>query len=154
MVMAQFEREMCIERPVAEVFAFFLQPVNIVLLTPPELHLRIVDGPERLALGARLTLRGRRWGFSHQVESEITRFEPETEFVDTQVKGPFQMWIHTHSFSAIPGGTRVRDAIDFEPPGGLLGLVVTARFVEKDLEGIFAYRAQKLREIFGNAHAP
>jgi ligand-binding SRPBCC domain-containing protein len=47
------------------------------------------------------------------------------------------------------GGTRVIDRIDYEPPGGLLGLVATASLVKRDLEKIFAYRCQKLEEMMG-----
>ena len=65
------------------------------------------------------------------------------------IKGPFRKWDHTHGFAAMDGGTRVTDRIDYEPPGGLLGLVATAGLVKRDLEKIFAYRSQKLEEMMG-----
>jgi ligand-binding SRPBCC domain-containing protein len=141
---------MCFARPVAEVFGFFVQTANVILLTPPELHLRVVEGPERLSLGARVTLKARRWGIPQQAVSEVTRFEPDTIFVESQLTGPFRRWVHTHSFEQAGAGTRVRDVIDFEPPGGLLGLVVTAGLLAKDLEWVFAHREKKLRELLGN----
>jgi ligand-binding SRPBCC domain-containing protein len=140
---------MCFQRPVSEIFSFFIQPANLVLVSPPELKLRVVDGPDRLSLGARLTLTGRRWGVSQRVVSEVTTFDPNRRFVDSQVLGPFQKWVHTHTFEEIPGGARVHDAIEYEPPGGLLGLVVTAGTLARNLEWIFAYRVQKLRELLG-----
>jgi ligand-binding SRPBCC domain-containing protein len=141
---------MSFARPLSEVFAFFIQPANLIVLTPPQLHMRLVDGPERIVQGARLTFKGRRWGISHRAVSEITRLETDKLFVDSQIEGPFRKWVHTHAFESAPPGTRVRDTIDFEPPGGILGLVITARFVEKDLSWVFAYRAKKLRELLGD----
>ena len=81
--------------------------------------------------------------------TEVTAFEPNVMFRDEQRQGPFGKWIHTHRFEEVPGGTLVRDEIDFEPPGGLLGLVVTVKQIEKELEWVFAYREKKLQELLG-----
>jgi ligand-binding SRPBCC domain-containing protein len=78
--------------------------------------------------------------------SAVTAFEMNEFFTDTQVEGPFGKWVATHRFEAVPEGTRVSDHIQYEPPGGLLGLVLTAAFIERDLQRIFAYRTAKLRE--------
>jgi ligand-binding SRPBCC domain-containing protein len=137
-------------RPVAEVFDFFAQPANLVRVSPPELHMRLVEGPERLALGSRITLKGRRWGIPHRVVSEVTAFEPGVRFVDEQRRGPFARWVHSHRFEAVPEGTLVHDQIEFEPPGGVLGLLITARRIESELAAIFAYREKKLRELLGD----
>jgi hypothetical protein len=49
----------------------------------------------------------------------------------------------------VPEGTRIHDQIDFAPPTGMLGLIVSAFFIQKDLDWIFAYRAEKLHELLG-----
>jgi ligand-binding SRPBCC domain-containing protein len=148
--MPRIEKEMRFARPMADVFAFFCETANLVRTLPPELNLQLVAAPDRLHLGALLTLQGRRWGVRQTVRSEITAFEPFTLFIDEQREGPFGKWIHRHRFEAANGGTRMVDQIEFEPPGGLLGLLVTADFVLKDLEWILGYRAQKLRELLGD----
>ena len=145
--MAQFEKTMTFSRPLAEVFDFFLQPANLLRVSPPELHMELVEGPERLQLGAVVTLKGRRWGLSQRVVSEVIAFEPNVLFIDQQRQGPFRQWKHTHRFAALAEGTQVQDTIEFEPPGGLLGLLVTENFIRRDLEKVFAYRAEKLRQI-------
>jgi ligand-binding SRPBCC domain-containing protein len=147
--MPLFERTLTFPRPVAEVFDFFLQPANLLRVSPPDLHLQLIDPPERLQLGSRITLKGRRWGIPQRITSEVVVFEAGALFVDEQRSGPFRKWIHTHRFTAVPEGTQVQDTIEFEAPGGLLGLVVTESFILKDLEKLFAYRAEKLREILG-----
>jgi ligand-binding SRPBCC domain-containing protein len=133
-----------------DVFDFFTCPANLLAASPPELHLRLEEAPERLGLGARVRVRGRRWGVPHRVVSEVTVFEPGVQFVEEQRQGPFRRWVHTHRFEALAGGgVCVRDHIDFEPPGGILGLTVTAAFVLRDLKRAFAYRHQKLAEKLG-----
>jgi ligand-binding SRPBCC domain-containing protein len=147
--MPVFERVACYPRPVAEVFDFFCQPAHLVTLSPPELHMRMKEAPDRLQLGSRIVVRGRRFGFGHRIVSEVTAFDPGSLFVDEQKEGPFGKWVHSHRFEAVPEGTRVTDRIDFEPPDGLIGMMVTAQRIEKELERVFEFRHQKLTELLG-----
>jgi len=149
--MPHFEATQTFPRPLAEVFDFFRRPGNLVRVTPPELHMEMAEGPECVELGSRVVLKGRRWGVPQRIVSRIAVYETDKRFVDEQEEGPFKKWTHTHAFEAMPdGGTRVTDTIDYEPPGGLLGLVVTAAFVERDLKWIFEYRTEKLKALLGS----
>ena len=50
-----FEASTVFPRPIEEVFTFFRDPANLVRISPPELHMHLVEGPpliERLARGA------------------------------------------------------------------------------------------------------
>ncbi len=136
--MPAFEHSMHFPHPIEVMFDFFCRPATLVTISPPELHMQLVDGPEKIALGSRITLKGRRWGLRQTIVSEISLFEPHSKFIDTMIKGPFRKWEHTHGFAEVDGGTRVTDRIDYEPPGGLLGLVATASLVRRDLAKIFA----------------
>lgn len=144
-----FESEQLLPRPLAEIFDFFCRPANFVLVMPPDFHVRLLEGPEQLHLGARFVIQAKRWGVPQRIVSQVTVYEPEVRFIDEQREGPFRKWIHSHRFEAINGTTRVTDVIEFEPPGGLLGLVATAGMIERDLKGVFAYRVHKLAELFG-----
>jgi ligand-binding SRPBCC domain-containing protein len=147
--MPQFEAEVILPRPVAEVFDFFCRPANLVRLSPPELNMQLLEAPERLGLGSRIVLKTRRWGIPQRMAAEITVFEPGVRFVDEQREGPFRRWVHGHHFETVPDGTRVTDRIEYEPPGGVLGLLLTGRLIERELKGMFDYRQQKLRELLG-----
>ena len=89
----------------------------------------------------RLRLRGLpiRW------RSEITTWQPPHRFVDEQRRGPYRMWIHEHTFTERDGGTLVGDHVRYAVPGGWLA---DRLLVRRDLETIFAYRQEKLTEIF------
>ncbi|HEX5270708.1 MAG TPA: SRPBCC family protein [Gemmataceae bacterium] len=145
--MPVFEASLVVPRPAEEVFRFFRDPANLVRISPPELHMALVEGPPLIGLGSRVVLKGRRWGVPQRVVSEITAFDPPIAFADTQVEGPFRRWVHTHRFEAVPEGTRVTDRVEYEPPGGLLGLVARPSFIENDLKWIFDYRTKKLKEL-------
>jgi ligand-binding SRPBCC domain-containing protein len=145
-----FESTVSLPAPPASVFTALCRPVVLVQLAPPEMHLMLESGPDELALGARLVLRGRRWGVAQRVVSEVTAFEPDTLLVLGQRQGPFRRWTHTQRLEALgEGGTRLSERVDYEPPGGLLGLTVTAAFLERELTTLFAFRRQKLVELLG-----
>ncbi len=60
------------------------------------------------------------------------------------------MWIHDHLFEATPeGGVRVIDRIEFEPPSGLAGLLVTEDRIRSSLEDGFDHRYLQLETLFG-----
>jgi ligand-binding SRPBCC domain-containing protein len=139
-----FEASQVFARSLEEVFDFFILPSNLVKVSPPELNMKLTEAPERLALGSRVTLEGRRWGIAQRIISEVIEFQFGVRFTDTQTKGPFRKWVHRHMFTAVPGGTEVRDRIEYEPPGGMLGLVATVARIEADLQWIFGFRQQQL----------
>lgn len=61
-------------------------------------------------------------------------------FIDTQQKGPFQFWRHTHTFRALGDGrTEIIDKIEAEP-GNLI-----SRFMWLTLPILFAWRGWRTR---------
>ena len=148
--MPVFERSTMISCPPKAVFEFLCKPANLIEVTPPDLNMRLVEGPERLSVGAQIVLQTRRWGFSQRIVTRITACEPDRLVVDEQQEGPFKKWIHTHLLEEAAGGTRMTDRIEFEAPGGLLGLVFTQDAIEGELQELFEYRTQKFEELFGS----
>jgi ligand-binding SRPBCC domain-containing protein len=153
LLMPVFEASQVFPQSLEAVFDFFILPANLVKVSPPELNMKLIDGPERLALGSRVTLDGRRWGISQRIVSEVIDFQPGVAFTDAQTKGPFRKWIHRHTFAAVPAGTEVRDRIEYEPPRGMLGLVATVARIEADLKWIFGFRQQQLALLLAGLSA-
>ncbi len=148
--MPTFEMSECYAASPAQAFTLFRRPAERLRLAPPELHLRLEEGPNELRLGSRLTVRGRRWGVTQRMVSEITAFEEGARIVEEQRQGPFRSWKHTQRFApSVNGGVCLTDGIEYEPPGGVLGRLATAETIQRELERAFAFRRERLTEIFG-----
>ena len=46
--------------------------------------------------------------------SEILDWNLPFIFVDSQINGPYEMWVHTHRFTEIKNGTRVDDEVIYK----------------------------------------
>ena len=77
------------------------------------------------------------------------RSSADTLLVLEQRQGPFRKWVHTQRLEATADGARLSERVDYEPPGGLLGLTVTAAFLERELTALFAFRRAKLAQLLG-----
>jgi ligand-binding SRPBCC domain-containing protein len=135
-----------VPRPRDEVFAFFSNAVNLEALTPPWLRFRILNPAVVIEAGARIDYRLILHGIPLRWQSEISRWNPPASFVDIQRKGPYRRWVHTHTFAAERGGTRVGDSVEFTMPFEWL----VGRFVMRDVRKIFAFRQQALMQRFGS----
>lgn len=143
-------------RPRTEVFAFFADAENLTRITPPELAFEIVTpGPIDLREGAlidyRLGLFGVRFGW----QTEIKSWEPSYRFVDQQLKGPYRLWHHTHTFVDALGpdgrrGTRMDDEVRWALPVAPFGEIAYPA-VRLQLARIFGYRKRKIQEILGDS---
>ena len=122
-----------------EVFRFFADAANLEAITPPWLRFRIVT-PQPIRM---LRLHGIpiRW------LTRIEVWEPGRRFVDAQVKGPYALWRHTHSFEEHPDGTLMRDTVEYALPFGPLGRLALLAFVRRDVERIFDFRAAALHKV-------
>ena len=91
-----------------------------------------------------------RWlGLSLPWKTLIAEYKPPLRFVDVQLRGPYRLWRHTHSFEEAPGGTLVMDQVVYRLPFGPLGRLAHAAIVARQLRGIFVFRAQALAGILG-----
>ena len=139
--------ELWLPRSRAEVFAFFAEAGNLEAITPPWLNFEIRTPPPLvLRPGALIDYRIRVHGIPIRWRTEIIGWDPPRQFVDLQLRGPYTLWHHTHTFEERDGGTLCLDEVRYRPRGGWL---VNRLFVRRDVERIFRHREQRLREIFG-----
>ena len=131
----------------AVLFDFLTRPANLIAVSPPELRLKLASGPEVLTLGTILTITARRWGFTQRFITEVTHFEAGRYFVEEQRHGPFRKMTHHHRVEAEGSTARMVDRVEYEPPGGPLGLLLTAARIEQEMAELYAFRVAKFKEM-------
>ena len=148
--MAILRRETVIAAPRKAVFEFFSDPHNLARITPRSLGFEIVDAPDRrLRSGDRIRYRIRVLGIPLPWVSRISEWREGRSFVDEQERGPYRLWRHQHLLAESKHGVVMGDRVEYELPFGALGRFVAGWWVRRNLDRIFDYRAQVIREIFG-----
>jgi ligand-binding SRPBCC domain-containing protein len=143
--------EQWLPRPIHEVFGFFSDAHNLDLLTPPWLRFRILTPPPvEMRQGTRLDYRLRWRGLPLWWRTEIAEWQPPHRFIDRALRSPFRLWVHEHTFEALDGGTRMLDRVEYAVPGWLAEPIL-ARLLSPDIERIFAYRRDRMLELFCSA---
>ena len=143
------ERKQIIPRSRSETFAFFSDAFNLERITPPFLRFRIVTpAPIKMEAGAVIDYRLALFGAPVYWRTVIESWTPEESFVDSQTKGPYALWRHTHSFEEKgPLQTLMRDLVEYGIPYGALGRIAHALFIERWLKKIFDYRAAMIARL-------
>jgi ligand-binding SRPBCC domain-containing protein len=132
------------------VFTFFRSPANVIAVAPPALGLRLVEAPELVSTGTRFAFEVRRWGLVQRIETQVVEVDEPARLVEEQRQGPFRSWRLTRVLTESDGQTELVETIDYEPPGGLLGLALTPAAAERELKMAYADRvARVLQRLWG-----
>jgi ligand-binding SRPBCC domain-containing protein len=161
-----FQAEQHIPYPLETVFAFFADPANLPRLMPAWQAARIehatyippppppkpFPGADAILAGSgtrmRLTIRPVPLSpIRLPWDALIEDFRWLQGFCDTQERGPFKYWRHCHNLTAVPGGTHLRDAVEYELPLGPLGLIANKLFIRHQLASTFRFRQRRTLEL-------
>jgi len=134
-----------------EAWAFFSNPKNLEVITPPWLQFRILElDTEEMYTGQLITYRIR---LAPMVWvpwiTEIKNVKDREQFTDEQRVGPYGFWHHTHGFEANDEGVKITDLVRYHVGWGPIGSIAEAIYVNKSVSSIFDYRRQILAERFG-----
>jgi ligand-binding SRPBCC domain-containing protein len=142
-------REQFVPRPLEEVFAFFSDASNLEKITPRWLNFRILTRESTgMRRGTLLDYRLKWHGLPVKWRTEIINWNPPHSFTDLQLRGPYKLWHHTHTFNAEPSGTRMVDVVRYELPLGIFGSLAHRLGVRGDLQQVFDYRGKIIAELF------
>ena len=148
----QLRRDLWVPQPLNQTFDFFSRAENLEQITPPWLRFRIVTPlPINMTAGATIEYALKVRGVPLHWLTEIQIWDPPYAFVDVQTKGPYKRWRHTHQFRPDSGGTAILDVVEYELPLGILGDVVHRVQVARDLEKIFDYRTQRVKDLLSGS---
>ena len=142
-------RKTVINRNINEVFDFFSKADNLNKITPPALGFKIITSlPLEMKKGTLINYKISLNGIPFNWLTEITDWNPPFSFEDTQLKGPYKMWIHKHTFEEINGMTVMKDTVNYISPGGIFEFIPHNLIVKKKVESIFDYRQKIFNELF------
>ncbi len=146
--MMRFVKETRIAAPPNVVFSFHESPGAFQRLTPPWERVQVIEGGNSLKPGQRVVLFTWLGPFRLRWIAEHTEYEPGRMFADRQVEGPFASWYHRHYFlDDGQGGTLLRDEVEYDPPLGMVGRLLSGGLLESKLRKMFDYRHETTRHI-------
>ncbi|MBM4074759.1 MAG: hypothetical protein FJ267_03860 [Planctomycetes bacterium] len=133
------------------VFDYIMRPENLQAIAPPETQFVFVNPPKIIELGSRLTCKVQAYGMIQQMQYEIVELVAPCRFREQMVEGPLRMWKHDYIVEpegAEAGTVVLVNRIEFEPPAGLLGFIVTEDKILEALDDGFDYRRSALQKVF------
>jgi ligand-binding SRPBCC domain-containing protein len=138
-MMPVFDYTFTVDAPLAAVSAFHHDTRVLKRLTPPPIIIQ-VHKFEPIAEGSigKFTL----WvGLIPLHWTAIHSNVSANGFTDSQKRGPFKFWQHTHRFTAIsPTTTQIHEHIEYSYPSGLRGLFTHLLFNKLSLTFMFTTR--------------
>jgi ligand-binding SRPBCC domain-containing protein len=143
--MRYFRHQFQVNAPIEKVAEFHQSTQALKQLTPPPLFVKF-NRIEPMGEGSQADFTlwlgpiPIRWIAIHSA------VDPLNGFTDTQVEGPFQTWIHRHSFERLnPEATKVIDEVEGQPSNHLIWGIVS-RFMWLTMPILFSYRARQTRQ--------
>jgi len=132
----------------ADTFAFFSDHMNLEVITPPDLRFKVIGiDTKSIQAGSLIDYKLRLNGIPFKWQTKIDTWNPDESFVDTQLKGPYAKWHHTHSFEELDGGTMMTDLVRYRLPMGYIGRLAGGWYVDGNVRAIFNYRFENLEKI-------
>lgn len=145
------EREQLINTTLEEAWRFFSSPENLEELTPDDMGFDIITPkpiPDMYE-GQLIEYKVRPiLNVPLYWKTEIVNVSHLSSFVDTQLKGPYKLWRHTHTFQKVDGGVLMKDKVEYALPLGIIGRLAHTLFVKRKLNKIFDYRLNTVDKIF------
>ncbi|HEY0985241.1 SRPBCC family protein [Schlesneria sp.] len=145
-----FESRTDLHGSLDQVFDFLIRPANLQAIAPPQMQFVFVTPPPIIELGSRLKVKAQVYGMVQELTYEIVELNTPTRFREKMVEGPLKLWLHDYIVEPHSSSDKVTliNRIEFEPPGGVLGFLVTADSILEALEDGFEHRREALQKQF------
>ncbi len=129
---------------------FFGSAGNLPRITPPWLNFTILT-PEPVVIqqDALIDYTIQWMNVPIRWRTRIIDWTPPRQFIDIQIRGPYTLWHHQHTFTPVETGTKCTDRVVYKIPGGPFAAPLHALVIRKQLLDIFRYRRKVIREELG-----
>lgn len=145
----QLETRVSLSQAPEAVFPFFSSALNLGSMTPSWVGFEIIDFPEEMKVGATIRYKIRLGFIKINWVTEIIEWNPDHSFIDSQLRGPYKLWVHEHKISPEgENGAVMSDKVIYGLPFGIVGQVVHKLFVKRTLLRIFQFRRQVIQLRF------
>lgn len=148
-----FKTEHLLPVSIETAWNFFSSAKNLARITPPEMDFKILSNLDEKEIYEGMLIDyivKPVFGIPLKWQTEIFSVNKPHSFSDRQLKGPYKIWEHTHTFIPQDNGTLMMDEIKYQIPFGILGQLAHAIFVGEKVKDIFRFREKALNKIFGN----
>jgi ligand-binding SRPBCC domain-containing protein len=151
--MGVFQASVVLPRPRVETFEYLRRPANLIKMFPSnttgQLGMKL---PEIMNVGEFIEFHVKAMGSQFQFIHEITQVTPSEIIVVKQIQGPFKAFLQEQHFAdSDDGHTLLTSIVRFEPPGGMLGFVVTRKMILSQLEQWVGEGHELLRQDLMNS---
>lgn len=120
---------------------------NLSKISDPDLDLEVLTAPEQVTEGAVIEFRISAYGFKQRMQHRYVEVS-DLEIVAEQIDGPTRAWKHRQTIVANSDcECTLTDQIDFEPPGGMLGFVMTEGKIKDSIQDGMDFRYETLQEV-------
>lgn len=146
-----YKTEQFLPTDINRAWDFFSTARNLSLITPADLDFKIVTKLDDKEIYAGMVIDYTvkpLWGIPVRWKTEIGNVQKPLYFTDRQLKGPYKIWVHAHTFIEERNGTVMKDEVKYQLPFGVIGQIVHSLLVKKRIEKIFEYRRSMLHKIF------
>ena len=148
-----YTTEQFLSTDIGRAWDFFSSAKNLSLITPAHLDFRILTrlDDNDIYEGMIIDYAVRPlFGIPVHWKTEICDIKKPLYFTDQQLRGPYKVWIHTHTFIQERNGVTMKDEVVYQLPFGIFGRMIHAILVKRRIKKIFDYRRLALHKLFGN----
>jgi ligand-binding SRPBCC domain-containing protein len=147
--MALFESKIEVNTDPGTLFDYIIRPDNIVNLAPSPPTLKFLDAPEKFSHNIQFEFQILGIGPLSNIVYEIIHFEEPSKFIEKQIDGPLESFVQEHHLEVLDNGrTLLYEKIEFEPPGGIIGFMMTEDRIRESLTEGYEYREYMLSRVF------